>query len=95
MAQHFHGYLAGLSLLNNKTEDDQVISCLNECQEKLELTTIDTMDDTVTPWPAHFHNLHLPLSWAAKASVMSWDQPNSRFHGRDISVKLAFFRKNA
>ena len=58
MAQHFHGYLAGLSLLNNKTEDDQVISCLNECQEKLELTTIDTMDDTVTPWPAHFHNLH-------------------------------------
>ena len=49
MAQHFHGYLAGLSLLSNRTEDDQVISCLNQCQEKLDLTAIDTMDDTVIP----------------------------------------------
>jgi len=48
MVQHLHGYLAGLSLLNNKTEDDQVISCLNECQEKLDLTSVDTLDDTVT-----------------------------------------------
>ena len=47
MAQHFHGYLAGLSVVNNKTEDDDVISCLNECQEKLDLTTVDTADDTV------------------------------------------------
>ena len=48
MAQHFHGYLAGLSLLTNKTEDDRVISCLNECREKLDFTPVDTMDDTVT-----------------------------------------------
>jgi len=47
MVQHFRGYLAGLSLLNNKTEDDRVISCLNECREKLDFTPVDTMDDTV------------------------------------------------
>ena len=47
MAQHFRGYLAGLSLLSNKTEDDRMISCLNECQEKLDFTAFDTMDDTV------------------------------------------------
>jgi len=47
MAQHFHGYLAGLSLLNNKTEDDRVINCLNKCQEKLDFSSIDTKDDTV------------------------------------------------
>ena len=47
MAQHFRGYLAGLSLLSNKTEDNRVISCLNECQEKLEFTGVDTLDDTV------------------------------------------------
>jgi len=47
MGQHFHGYLAGLSLLSNKTEDDRVIRCLNQCQEKLDFTPVDTMDDTV------------------------------------------------
>ena len=47
MAQHFRGYLAGLSLLKNRTEDDRVIRCLNQCQEKLELTALDTKDDTV------------------------------------------------
>jgi len=47
MTQHLRGYLAGLSLLNNKTEDDRVISCLNQCQEKLDINAVDTKDDTV------------------------------------------------
>jgi len=47
MTQHFHGYLAGLSLLRNSTEDDRVTRCLNECREKLDFTPIDTLDDSV------------------------------------------------
>jgi len=47
MTQHFRGYLAGLSVLSNRTEDDRVISCLNQCQEKLDFTPVDTLDDTV------------------------------------------------
>jgi len=53
MAQHIHGYLAGLSLLANRTEDDRVISCLNECQEKLDFTSVDTHDDTVNQLSLH------------------------------------------
>jgi calsyntenin 1 len=48
MGQYFHGYLAGLSLLKNKTESDSVIRCLNNCQEKLDFTAIDTNDNTVS-----------------------------------------------
>jgi len=47
MTQHFRGYLAGLSVLSNRTEDDRVISCLNQCQEKLDFSPVDTLDDTV------------------------------------------------
>jgi hypothetical protein len=46
MGQYFGGYLAGLSILKNRTESDGVISCLNNCQEKLDFTAIDTMDET-------------------------------------------------
>jgi len=53
MSQHFRGYLAGLSLLNNKTENDGVIACLNECREKLDFAAVDTLDDTVS----HFREL--------------------------------------
>jgi calsyntenin 1 len=47
MSQYFRGYLAGLSILKNKTESDSVIQCLNNCQEKLDFDAIDTSDDTV------------------------------------------------
>ena len=33
---YFQGYLAGLTLLKDKTESDLVIQCLNLCQENLD-----------------------------------------------------------
>jgi len=44
MGQYFRGYLAGLSILKNRTETDGVIQCLNSCQEKLNLDGIEDMD---------------------------------------------------
>jgi len=44
MGQFFKGYLAGLSILKNKTESDSVIQCLNNCQEKLDFSGIEEMD---------------------------------------------------
>lgn len=45
MGHYFHGYLAGLSVLRNQTETDDVIRCLNNCQEKLEVPGIDDMEN--------------------------------------------------
>ncbi|XP_052239377.1 calsyntenin-1-like [Dreissena polymorpha] len=42
-ADHFQGYLAGLSLLKGRTESDKVIQCLNNCQENLEFTDLENM----------------------------------------------------
>jgi len=44
MVQYFHGYLAGLSLLKNRTESDQVIQCLTNCQERLDFAAVDQME---------------------------------------------------
>lgn len=40
---HFQGYLAGLSILKDKTESDRVIQCLNNCQENLDFTELKDM----------------------------------------------------
>lgn len=49
MGEHFHGQLAGLSILVNATETDQVLHCLHSCQEKLDFTRLDDMEaGTVT-----------------------------------------------
>lgn len=40
---HFQGYLAGLTLLKDKTESERVIQCLNNCQENLDFTELEDM----------------------------------------------------
>ncbi|KAL4221800.1 hypothetical protein ACF0H5_020054 [Mactra antiquata] len=40
---HFQGYLAGLTLLKDRTESERVIQCLNNCQENLDFTELDDM----------------------------------------------------
>jgi len=42
--QHFRGYLAGLNILNGKTENDRVIQCLNNCKEKLDFHAMNLME---------------------------------------------------
>ena len=44
MGQYFRGDLTGLSLLRNQTDSEQVIRCLNGCQEKLDLAALEDMD---------------------------------------------------
>jgi hypothetical protein len=61
MSQYFRGYLAGLSILKNKTESDSVIQCLNNCQEKLDFDAIDTNDDTV-----------IELNWSVVVDLERW-----------------------
>ena len=43
-AQHFKGFLAGMSLLKGKTESDRVIRCLNNCKEKLDFHDIRLLE---------------------------------------------------
>lgn len=48
MGHYFRGYLAGLSILKNQTETDDVIQCLNDCREKLEVTGMNDMENGMT-----------------------------------------------
>ncbi|XP_076320590.1 calsyntenin-1-like [Tachypleus tridentatus] len=41
---HFHGYLAGLSLLRGETENLEVLSCLHQCKESLEEPSTDLLE---------------------------------------------------
>jgi len=43
--QYLRGQLANLVLLTNTTDSDDAIDCLNRCQEKLELSGMDFMDN--------------------------------------------------
>lgn len=42
--KYFHGYLAGLSILKDKTESERVIRCLNDCKENLEFHALSEME---------------------------------------------------
>ncbi|XP_064460954.1 calsyntenin-1-like [Ornithodoros turicata] len=42
MAFHFHGYLAGLSVLRGRTESPDVLACLHRCKEWLEGPSADS-----------------------------------------------------
>lgn len=42
--KYFHGYLAGLSILKDKTESERVIKCLNDCKENLEFHALSQME---------------------------------------------------
>lgn len=44
LSQYFTGYLAGLSILKDKTESDRVIKCLNNCKEKLDFHAMNEME---------------------------------------------------
>lgn len=44
MSHHFHGYLAGLSVLRGRNENPQVLSCLHRCKEGLQLPPSDSLD---------------------------------------------------
>lgn len=44
MKHHFRGYLAGLSLLLNKTEKPDVLSCLHKCKESLEVPAMELLE---------------------------------------------------
>lgn len=41
---HFKGYLAGLSVLRGQNEKPQVLSCLHQCKEGLQLPPPDSLD---------------------------------------------------
>ncbi|XP_013384807.1 calsyntenin-1 isoform X1 [Lingula anatina] len=44
LGQFFKGYLAHLSILRGETEKDNVIKCMNNCQEKLEFHAMDQVN---------------------------------------------------
>jgi len=45
--QYFSGQLANLVLMINTTDSDDAIDCLNKCQENLELSGLDFMDNGI------------------------------------------------
>lgn len=44
MKHHLRGYLAGLSVLLNKLEKPQVLSCLHKCKESLEVPAMELLE---------------------------------------------------
>jgi len=42
--QYLHGELAGLLVLNNHTEADHIIQCINSCEQKLDFHAINEME---------------------------------------------------
>ena len=49
--QYLRGQLAGLVLMTNTTDSNDAIDCLNRCQEKLELSGMDFMDNGMVSEP--------------------------------------------
>ena len=49
---YFQGYLAGLTLLKDKTESDRVIKCLNNCQENLDFHALSEMHSGTVSKPS-------------------------------------------
>lgn len=44
MKHHFHGYMAGLSLLKGETEKPEVLTCLRKCKETLEVPSVKLLE---------------------------------------------------
>lgn len=44
MGHYFRGFLAGLSVLRNKTEKPEVVSCLHHCKESLESPGVELLE---------------------------------------------------
>jgi hypothetical protein len=44
MKHHLRGYLAGLSVLLNKVENPQVLSCLHKCKESLDVPPMELLE---------------------------------------------------
>jgi hypothetical protein len=47
MWHHLDGSLAGLTIWKNVSLTDAEIHCLSDCQEKLDFTAVDVMDDAM------------------------------------------------
>ena len=43
--QYLRGQLSGLVFMSNATDSDDAIDCLNRCEEKLQLSAMDFMDN--------------------------------------------------
>jgi len=52
LSQHLHGKLAGLLVLNNHTEADHVIQCINSCEQKLDFHAINEMETGMVSFAA-------------------------------------------
>lgn len=44
MKHHFHGYIAGLSVLLGENEKPEVLSCLHKCKETLEVPSVKLLE---------------------------------------------------
>ena len=53
LSQHLDGELAGLMVLNNHTEADHVIQCINSCEQKLDFHAINEMETGMVSTDTH------------------------------------------
>lgn len=44
MKHHFHGYIAGLSVLLGENEKPDVLACLHKCKETLEVPSVKLLE---------------------------------------------------
>lgn len=44
MKHHFHGYIAGLSVLLGENEKPEVLACLHKCKETLEVPSVKLLE---------------------------------------------------
>lgn len=62
LGQFLHGQLAELTIVNNDTESDHVIGCINSCREKIDFHAISEMDTGMVCSAVDSDNQHfLPL----------------------------------
>jgi len=64
LSQHLNGELAGLLVLNNHTEADHVIQCVNSCEQKLDFHAINEMETGMVSSAVSRNSIVLALcSW--------------------------------
>ena len=56
LSQHLHGELAGLLVLNNHTEADHVVQCINSCEQKLDFHAINEMETGMVSFVDSLHD---------------------------------------
>lgn len=64
LGQFLRGQLAELTIVNNDTESDHVIGCINSCREKIDFHAISEMDTGMVCSAVDSDNQHfLPLGF--------------------------------